>query len=52
MEEMDEQELMEVVGMFSCLWEVCSRPFDGCDSQFINGCGLVLGSKSQQCSCR
>ena len=28
---------MEVVGNFSCLWEVSSRPFDGYDSQFING---------------
>ena len=37
MEEMDEEELMEVVGKFSCLWEVSSRPVDGYGSQFING---------------
>ena len=46
MEEMDVEELMGVMRKLSCLWEVSSKFFfKDYDIQFINECGLLLGSK-------
>ena len=46
-EDMDEEKLIEIVWMFSCLWEESSKAFKDYSIQFINVCGL-LGFKVHQ----